>query len=117
MILVTGATGIAGSQVVRALLGRNEEVRVFARDGERARGLFGAACEIAVGDFADAHSLGAALAGVDALFLSGADNPCRVAWETAAIDAAVAAGVERIVKLSSIMAAPGAPVAFWDWHG
>ena len=26
-------------------------------------------------------------------------------------------GVRRIVKLSSIVAEPGAPVAFWDWHG
>jgi uncharacterized protein YbjT (DUF2867 family) len=117
MILVTGATGSAGSHVVRALFREDEEVRVFARDAERARELFGGGCEVAVGDYADAQSFGAALAGVDALFLSGADNPCRVAWETAAIDAAVSAGVRRIVKLSSITAGPGAPVAFWDWHG
>ena len=117
MILITGATGSAGSHVVRALLRQKQDVRVFARDAERARELLGADCEIAVGDFADAQSLRAALEGVGALFLSCADNPCRVAWETAAIDAAVAAGVERIVKLSSITAAPGAPVAFWDWHG
>ena len=51
------------------------------------------------------------------LFLSGADDPRRVEWETAAIDAAAEAGVRRIVKLSSIVAEPGAPVAFWDWHG
>ena len=37
MILVLGATGIAGSQVVRALLRQNEEVRVFVRDAEKAR--------------------------------------------------------------------------------
>ena len=41
----------------------------------------------------------------------------RVEWETSAIDDALAAGVRRIVKLSTIGAAPGAPVAFWDWHG
>ena len=90
---------------------------MFVRDAGRARELFGDAVEIAVGDFADPRSVRAALDGVDAVFLSGADDPRRVEWETDAIDAAVAAGVARIVKLSSIVAAPGAPVAFWDWHG
>jgi uncharacterized protein YbjT (DUF2867 family) len=102
---------------VRALLRQNEEVRVFVRDPERARALFGGQVEIAAGDFADRRSVCDALDGAGALFLSGPDNPCRVAWEPATIDAAVAAGVNRIVKLSSITAAPGAPVAFWDWHG
>src|SRR5262249_62420941 len=55
--------------------------------------------------------------GADALLLSCADDPRRVGWETAAIDAAVAAGVRRIVKLSAMAAEPGSPVAFWDWHG
>jgi uncharacterized protein YbjT (DUF2867 family) len=54
---------------------------------------------------------------VQQLVLSGADDPRRVEWETGAIDAAAAAGVGRIVKLSSLAAEPGAPVAFWDWHG
>ena len=117
MILVTGATGIAGSHVVRALLERKREVRVFVRDPDKARSLYGDAVEIAHGDFADARSVRAALAGVEDLFLSGADDPRRVEWETAAIDAAARAGVQRIVKLSSLVAAPGSPVAFWDWHG
>ena len=68
-------------------------------------------------DFADTRSLARALAGVEQLVLSCADDPRRVAWETSAVDAARAAGVGRIVKLSTIGAVPGAPVAFWDWHG
>jgi uncharacterized protein YbjT (DUF2867 family) len=117
MILVTGATGTAGSQVVRALLEQRHDVRAFVRDRDRARGLLGDSVELVQGDFADLHSLHAALDGVHDVFLSGADDPRRVEWETAAIDAAVEAGVRRIVKLSSIVAEPGAPVAFWDWHG
>ena len=117
MIVVTGATGNAGSQVVRALAGRGERVRAFVRDPGRARQVLGEDAELAVGDFADAASVRAALEGADALLLSCADDPRRVGWETAAIDAAVAAGVRRIVKLSAAAAEPGSPVAFWDWHG
>jgi uncharacterized protein YbjT (DUF2867 family) len=58
-----------------------------------------------------------ALDGVADVFLSGADDPRRVEWETTTIDAAAAMGVRRIVKLSSLEAEPGAPLAFWDWHG
>jgi uncharacterized protein YbjT (DUF2867 family) len=117
MIVVTGATGNAGSQVVRALAARGERVRAFVRDPGRARQVLGEDAELAVGDFADAASVRAALEGADALLLSCADDPRRVGWETAAIDAAVAAGVRRIVKLSAAAAEPGSPVAFWDWHG
>ena len=117
MILVTGATGTAGSQVVRALRARGANVRAFVRDPERARHVFGDEVDLAAGDFADASSVRAALEGVETMLLSCADDPRRVEWETSAIDAAATAGVRRIVKLSTIGAAAGAPVAFWDWHG
>jgi uncharacterized protein YbjT (DUF2867 family) len=117
MVLVTGATGRAGSEVVRALLARGERVRAFVRDPEEARAALGDGAELAVGDFADADSVRAALEGADTLFLSGPDDPRRVGWETRAIDAAAASGVRRIVKLSSVSAEPGAPAVFWEWHG
>ncbi len=117
MILVTGATGNTGSQVVHALRARETSVRAFVRDPDKARNLFGDEVDLAVGDFADLDSVRAALEGVHAVLLSCADDPRRVEWETRAIDAAAAAGVQRIVKLSTIGAEPGAPVAFWDWHG
>lgn len=116
MKLVTGATGHAGSEVVRALLKNGHRVRAFVRDPGKARGLLGEAVDLAVGDLADPDAVGAALAGVDDLVLSGPDDPRRVRWETTLIDGAVAAGVRRIVKLSSIVAERGARVAFWDWH-
>jgi uncharacterized protein YbjT (DUF2867 family) len=117
MIVVTGATGNAGSEVVRALTARGGRVRAFVRDPGKARHKLGENVELAVGDFADPPSVRAALEGADALLLSCADDPRRVGWEMAAIDTAVAAGVRRIVKLSAATAEPGSPVAFWDWHG
>jgi uncharacterized protein YbjT (DUF2867 family) len=108
MILATGATGGTGSEVVRALLDRDAEVRVLVRGRDKARALFGDDVGIAIGSFAEA------LDGVEAVFVSGPDDPRRVAWETAAIDAA---GERRVVRLSTVGAAPGAPVPFWDWHG
>jgi uncharacterized protein YbjT (DUF2867 family) len=117
MIVVTGATGNAGSEVVRALVARGGQVRAFVRDPGKARHQLGEDVELAAGDFADPGSVRAAVAGADALLLSGADDPRRVGWETAAIDAAVAAGVRRVVKLSAMAAEPGSPAAFWDWHG
>jgi uncharacterized protein YbjT (DUF2867 family) len=117
MILVTGATGTTGSEVVRALTARAGRVRAFVRDAEKARRKLGPDVELAIGDFADLGSVRAALEGTDTLFLSCADDPRRVSWETAAIDTATAAGVRRVVKLSTAAAAPGSPVAFWDWHG
>ena len=117
MILVTGATGNAGAQVVRALVERGHRVRAFVRDPGQAHRLFGDAVELSIGDFANQQSVNAALAGVQGLVLSCADDPRRVEWEKGVIDVAAAAEVGRIVKLSSIAAEPGAPVAFWDWHG
>ena len=117
MIVVTGATGQAGSEVVRALAARGDRVRAFVRDPGLARRKLGEHVELAVGDLADPRSVRAALDGAGTLFLSCADDPRRVGWETSAIDAAVAAGVRRIVKLSAVGAEPGSPVTFWDWHG
>jgi uncharacterized protein YbjT (DUF2867 family) len=108
MILITGGTGRTGSEVVRAFLTRDARVRLLVRDPEKARGLFGDQIEVVTGEAADT------LADADSLFLSFADDPGRVEWETRAIDAA---GDRRVVRLSTIGAAPGSPVPFWDWHG
>jgi uncharacterized protein YbjT (DUF2867 family) len=75
MIVVAGATGKTGSQVVHALLAREGGVRAFVRDREKARSLFGDDVEIALGDFADTSSVRRALAGATAVLLSCADGP------------------------------------------
>jgi uncharacterized protein YbjT (DUF2867 family) len=103
MILVTGATGTVGSLVVRGLLEHHSDVRPFSR----ASG----------GDFERPETIRAALTGVEDVFLATPNHPRQAEHEANVIDAAVAAGVQRIVKISAAGAAIGSPLAFWDAHG
>lgn len=117
MILVTGATGNVGSQVVRELVKRGVAVRAFVRDEGRARALLGETAELAVGDFDDPGSLRSSLEGVEAVFLSSADGPGKVEQETAVIEAARRVGIGRIVKCSTLLARSGSALPPFDWHG
>jgi uncharacterized protein YbjT (DUF2867 family) len=83
----------------------------------KAARVLGNSVELAVGDLSDTASIRRALEGVDVVFLTSGDGPLKVEQETSVIDAAAAAGVRRIVKLSTVGAEVGAPVAFWGWHG
>lgn len=116
-VLVTGATGNVGSQVVRELRRRGVSVRAFVRDPDKAAAMLGDGVEPVSGDFGDPGSIRAALDGMDGVFLACANDPRQVEYETNVIDAAAAAGVRRIVKLSAIGAEVGSPLAFWDAHG
>ena len=116
-VLVTGATGNVGSRVVRELRERGVPVRAFVRDPNKAAAMLGDGVELAVGDFSDAASVRRAVEGVEGVFLACANDPRQVEYETGVIDAAAAAGVRRIVKLSALGAEVGSPIAFWDWHG
>ena len=113
-ILVTGATGTIGSRVVAELGHRRMRVRALVRDPERAS--FAEDVEVKVGSFGNASSLHSALAGVKSVFLACGNSPTQVPDETTVIDAATAAGVRRIVKLSANGAEPGSSVPFWDAH-
>jgi uncharacterized protein YbjT (DUF2867 family) len=115
-VLVTGATGAVGRHVVRGLRDRGIGARAFVRDADRAAELLGSDVELAVGDFADRASLDRALEGIDRLFLACGNVPGQVGHECTAIDAARAAGVERVVKLSGPRPADGSPIPFERWH-
>ena len=99
MFLITGATGNIGNPVVQQLHAQGHPVRALVRSASRAQAL-PEGVEVAVGDLDDAASLTAALSGVDALFLLHA-GPGTAQTQTA-IDACRAAGVDRVVLLSSI---------------
>src|SRR3954449_3590594 len=100
LIAVTGATGAVGSRGARALSERGVRQRLVVRDVARAPALDGAEVRGAAG-FGAGEELRAALAGVHTLLLiPAAEAPDRVRQHTTAVDAAVAAGVRRVVYLS-----------------
>src|SRR5689334_19419307 len=69
MILVTGASGTVGREVVRALAQRGEVVRALVRDEERGRPLAELGAELAVGDLEEAAPLVSVFAGIDRVYL------------------------------------------------
>jgi uncharacterized protein YbjT (DUF2867 family) len=98
MILVTGATGKIGVEVVRLLGEAGAPARALLRSPEKAKGWQG--IEVVEGDLDDAASVVAALRGVTrVLLLTAAGN---AAQELRVIEAAKQAGVEHVVKISSM---------------
>ncbi len=101
MIAVTGATGNVGAEVVRELRSLGAPVRALGVDPERARAKLGDDVEHERLEFGDDATYPAAFRGVRALFLMRPPQIADVARRIhPAIDAARAAGVERIVFLS-----------------
>ena len=99
-ILVTGATGKVGRQVVDQLVKRGADVRALVRDSTKAK--FPAGVSVAQGDLVDVDSLRAAFSGVSTLFLLNAVTPDEFTQALIALNVAREAGIERIVYLSVI---------------
>jgi dihydroflavonol-4-reductase len=111
--LVTGATGLVGSAVVRALLRTGRRVRVLARPNSNRRNLADLAVEVAEGSLEDIGSLARAVAGCRFVYHVAADyriwvpDPApmfraNVQGTRDLLTAAVEAGVERVVYTSSV---------------
>ena len=101
-ILVTGATGNIGRQVVEHLVKRGADVRALARDPSKAT--FPDSVSVVRGDFLDVDSLRNAMSGVSTLFLLNAVVPDEFTQALIALNVARSAGIERIVYLSVIHA-------------
>jgi uncharacterized protein YbjT (DUF2867 family) len=99
MILVTGATGNVGREVVALLVAAGQEVRALSRDPAKAKAKFDAKVEVVPGELGNPESLAKAVDGVEAAFSLGA-GPLLGTWEANLAQAAKKAGVRRIVKLS-----------------
>jgi NAD(P)H dehydrogenase (quinone) len=115
LIAVTGATGELGGRVARRLASLGVEQRLVVRDPARAPDLPGA--EVVGGGAYGDPAMTEALRGARTLYLvSAAEDADRIALHTAAVDAAVDAGVERIVYASFLRAAPDSTFTFARDH-
>ena len=88
-VLVLGATGFLGSNLVRALLDQGDEVRALIRPGNRATTLAGLPLERVHGDLNDAQSLAQAFDGVRTVYHTAGYYPSA----TIPVDAAVRHGL------------------------
>jgi uncharacterized protein YbjT (DUF2867 family) len=109
LILITGATGYVGGELLKALLAAGYPVRCLARRPEvlRAKGLSGV--EVVAGDVLDPPSVRSAMAGVDTAYYlvhsmastGSFEEQDRTAAENFAA-AAREAGVRRIIYLGGL---------------
>jgi len=111
--LVTGANGFVGAALCRTLCGQGVDVRAFVREGANTSNLAGLPVALAYGDLRDQNSLARAMQGCRYLYHVAADyrlwvpDPqsmyaINVDGSRNAVQAALAAGVERIVYTSSV---------------
>ena len=117
MILVTGATGRTGSEVVKALTAKGEQVRALVRDPQRAGAIQGPGVEVAVGDLEKPETWDSALQGVDKVFLLSPEGPQMAELHGKFADAAKRAGVRHLVRMSVLVANTDSPLAIGKWHG
>ena len=113
LVLVTGGSGFVGSAVARALAARGARVRGLVRESSPRANLTDFPGELVEGDLRDADAVARAMTGVRHLFHVAADyrlwapDPEEIVRNNATttrivMEAALAAGIERIVYTSSV---------------
>ena len=115
MILVTGASGTVGREVVRGLVAAGAKFRAGYSSEEKARKARTGVVETVVADFASADSLRVAMKGCDHLFLLSGGQRDQADLESNAVRAAEAAGIKHVVKLS-VWGAEGEEFSFARLH-
>jgi uncharacterized protein YbjT (DUF2867 family) len=121
-ILVVGATGVLGQEVLRCLAADGYRARAMTRSPERGDALARLGAEVVIGDLIDDRSLARACDGIDRVFAAAHSALGRGRYRSEAvddrghralIDAARAAGVTRFVYTSALGAANDHPVDFY----
>jgi uncharacterized protein YbjT (DUF2867 family) len=117
MILVTGAAGLNGSELVRRLSAKGIPSRALVRNPAKAQPLASLPnVEVVEGDMARPDSLTDALRGVERAMLISSSDQTMVEVQSSFIDAARRAGVQHIVKLSGIIPELDSPFRFARMH-
>ena len=117
MILVTGATGNNGTELLKLLSARGVPARAMVRSADKAGAITALpGVEVAAGDFDDAASLDRVLHGVERAFLLTDSTDRAEARQMSFVAAAKRAGVRHVVKLSQFAADEASPVRFLRYH-
>ncbi len=116
MILITGATGTVGKELLKLLARPEAPVRVLLRDHGKASSVSFPGTAMIAGDLAVPDTLTAAFDGVDKAFLLTPPVENQLLLEANFVDAAARAGVKRIVKLSALGAALDSPARLLRNH-
>jgi uncharacterized protein YbjT (DUF2867 family) len=117
MILVTGATGTVGSEVVKRLSAHGIKARAVTRDLRKAEANSLPHIEFVQGDFDDPQSMRRACSGVDRAFLLTNSTERAEEQQIAFVRVAQQSGLRHIVKLSQLHADPSSPQRFLRYHG
>jgi uncharacterized protein YbjT (DUF2867 family) len=103
MILLTGATGTAGSFIANEFARQREPVRILVRNRAKATAFKKApTVEIVEGDMSRPSTLGPALDGVDRVLMISAPLMDMVETQSKFINACKAAGVHHVIKFSGL---------------
>ena len=112
MIVLTGATGLVGSAVLRLLLERDVAVRCLVHSTPVDDSLGPERIEVVQADFDEPDTYASAMQGCESLFLLTPPHPAQAAREIALVDAARSAGIRHVVSISIVGADRRSPVAF-----
>ena len=116
MILVTGANGNVGGEIVSQLVAAGHAVRVLLRSQAKAAAI-STTVEIVIGDFADRDSLVRAVDGTEAVYMTSFEHPELLGLQRNLITVARAAGVRVVVRLSGMRANARDPETMVCDHG
>src|SRR6187551_1682602 len=108
-IVVTGATGTIGQRAVQELVASKASVRALVHTPSKAAALEKLGAATTAGSYDDRASLERAFAGADTVVSITAANAHAIEQTIATIDAAKAAGVRKIVRVSALKAALDGP--------
>jgi uncharacterized protein YbjT (DUF2867 family) len=112
MILITGATGTVGSEVVKRLSACGIQVRAVTRDPRKVDANRLPHVQFVQGDFEDVDLMSRACSGVDRAFLLTNSTERSEHQQIAFTRPAQQSGVRHIVKLSQLHAATSSPGRF-----
>lgn len=101
MIYVTGGGGFVSREIVRGLVGAGQRVRVLVANPEEGKGIEGPGIEVVVGDRRQPATFAHTLEGTAAALLLTRNAQDLVEMDAKFSQAAKAAGVARVVKISA----------------